>query len=50
MNKITTLPLNKLKKCINNVCNFIKLEDMIDEISEGCEYDSCSYSESEEED
>ena len=50
MDKIITLPLNKIKQMYNYVCNYLKLEEMIDEISEDCEYDSCSYSESEEED
>ena len=50
MDKIITLPLNKIKEMYNYVCNYLKLEEMIDEISEDCEYDSGSYSESEEED
>ena len=31
------------------VCNYIKLEDMMDEISKDCEAESDSYSESDEE-
>ena len=50
LDKIITLPLNKIKEMYNYVCNYLKLEEMIDEISEDCEYDSGSYSESEEED
>ena len=50
MKKITTLPLNKIKEMYKYVCNYIKLEDIIDEIPEDCEAESDSYSESEEED
>ena len=50
MNKITTLPLKKIKEMYKYVCNYSKLEEMMDEISEDCEYGSASYSESEEED
>ena len=50
MNKIVTLPLNKIKEMYKYVCNYVKLEDMIDEISEECEAESDSCSESEEED
>ena len=50
MNKIVTLPLNKIKEMYKYVCNYVKLEDKIDEISEECEAESDSYSESEEED
>ena len=44
MNKIVTLPLRKIKEMYEYVCNFVKLEDMIDEISEECEAESDSYS------
>lgn len=42
MNKIVTLPLKKIKEMYEYVCNYVKLEDMIDEISEECEAESDS--------